>query len=276
MSAPGRDPGRTSSSDSGGVTDRLRGLVGGEGLPDRQSLPRWVAPLPAAVENLGLHLAPLVVAVNLAGTAFGFWYYRFQFSVESPFVWPLVPDSPLATLFAALAFFLWWRGRPSEYVTALAFFGCWKLGLWTPYVLAVFADGFLATVAPPGLAIALLGADVAVPAMYGFLFVSHLAMVVQAFVLHRISGFPVRAVVVAVAWYGLNDVVDYFIPVVGSPHHTLLPAQEIVDGLATHPSPTHEIAAAGAVVLTLSAAVVTLSTRVYSLELAVGDRRGGS
>jgi uncharacterized membrane protein YpjA len=103
--------------------------------------------------------------------------------------------------------------------------------------------------------------------MYAFLFCSHLAMVAEAFVVHRFAAFPVRAVAVAAAWYGLNDVVDYFVPVVGSPHHTLLPAQEFVDGLATHPSPTHEVAAAGAVVLTLAATFLALATRVRTLEL---------
>jgi uncharacterized membrane protein YpjA len=95
-------------------------------------------------------------------------------------------------------------------------------------------------------------------------------MVVQAFVLHRVAAFRLRAVVAALAWYGLNDVVDYFVTPFGTPHHTLLPGQTRVGGLGgfTHPSPTHEIAAAGAVVLTLSAAVLLLGTRVAKLRTA--------
>jgi uncharacterized membrane protein YpjA len=229
---------------------RLRALIDGDGLPDPTPLPRWLAPLPTAVENLGLSLAWPVVAINLLGTAFGFWYYRFQFAVEPLLALPFVPDSPMATFFVAAAFALWKLGRPNEYVSALAFFGCWKLGLWTPFVLLAFADGFLATTALP---------------MYAFLVGSHLMMVVEAFVLHRIADFPVRAVGVAAAWYGLNDVVDYFVPVVGTPHHTLLPGQRVVDGAITHVSPTHEVAAAAAVTLTLSATFLTLATRVWTL-----------
>jgi uncharacterized membrane protein YpjA len=227
----------------GGVVGRL---VGSDGLPQRESLPRWVAPLPAWLENLGLSLAPLVVVTNLVGTAFGFWYYRFQFAVEPVAVWPLVPDSPTATLFAALAFAAWYVGRPNEYLSALAFFGCWKLGLWTPFVLTVFADGFLATTALP---------------MYAFLFGSHLAMVVQGFVIHRFADFPLRAVGVAAGWYGLNDLVDYAVPILGTPHHSLLPGQRATAAGFTHPSPTHEIAAAGAVALTLTATALALGTR---------------
>jgi uncharacterized membrane protein YpjA len=228
-------------------------------LPERESLPRWVAPLPRWIEDVGLLLAPLVVLTNLAGTAFGFWYYRFQFAGTELAAWPLLPDSPLATLFAALAFGLWYVGRGSDYAAAFAFVGCWKLGLWTPYVLVVFADAFLASTPLP---------------LYLFLVTSHLAMVLQAFVLHRVSTFRVRALVAALAWYGLNDVVDYFLTPFGTPHHTLLPGQARVGGLGgfTHPSPTHEIAAAGAVVLTLSAAILLFSTRVAKLRCRVeGD-----
>jgi uncharacterized membrane protein YpjA len=232
---------------------RVGALVDDAGLPAADPLPRWLAPLPRAVENLGLRLAWLVVAVNLVGTAFGFWYYRFQFAAEPPVVWPVVPDSPVATLFIALSLALWKLGRSSETVNALAFFGCWKLGLWTPFVLVAFADGFLAATALP---------------MYAFLLGSHLMMVVEAFVVYRYSDFPVGAVAVAVAWYGFNDLVDYFVPVIGTPHHTLLPGQRVVDGTITHLSPTHELAAAGAVVLTLTATFLTLAIRVKKLESA--------
>ncbi len=229
-------------------------LFSGEGLPDRDALPWYVAPMPPWLENLGLNLALLVAGVNLVGTAFGFWYYVPQFGLEPVVMWPLVPDSPTATLFIALALLAWRAGRPNEYLSALAFFGCIKLGLWTPYVLTAFKADF----------------SYLHWAMYNFLFWSHLAMVLEAFLLHRFSDFPVRAVAVAVGWYGLNDLVDYFVPVVGGPHHTLVPAEPIVDGVVRHVSPAHELAAAGAVVLTLAATFLALTTRVKKLEARDG------
>ncbi|WP_423750791.1 DUF1405 domain-containing protein [Salinirarus marinus] len=225
-------------------------LVDG-GLPERDSLPWWLAPLPRWLEDVGLSLAWVVVAINVVGTAFGFWYYRFQFAAEPIAVWPLIPDSPVATLFIALSLAAWKLGRSNEYLNALAFFGCWKLGLWTPFVLLAFRDGFLEFTPLP---------------LYAFLLTSHLSMVVEAFVVHRYADFRVGAVAVAVAWYGLNDVVDYFVPLVETPHHTLLPGQRTVDGVITHVSPAHELAAAGAVVLTLTATFLALSTRVKKLE----------
>jgi len=244
----------------------LADLASDDGLPDRPDLPWYVAPLPRAVERLGLRLAAPIVVVNLVGTAFGFWYYglhplplsdpliTWQLGGTPPSMWVFVPDSPVATLFIALALGLWRLGRPNEYVSVLAFFGCWKLGLWTPFTLAAFADGFLASTALP---------------MYLFLFGSHLAMTVEGFLLYRISEFPTRAVAVAAAWYGLNDVVDYFLAPAGTPTHTLMPGQRLIAPGAgfTHLSPTHEIAAAGAVALTLSATFLALATRVKLLEV---------
>jgi uncharacterized membrane protein YpjA len=240
----------STQSEDTGLRSLLERLVSGDGLPDPDPLPWYVAPMPTWLENLGLNLAVLVAVVNLVGTAFGFWYYLPQFGLEPAVMWPLVPDSPTATLFIALALLAWRVGRASEYLTALAFFGCIKLGLWTPYVLVAFKADF----------------SYLHWAMYNFLFWSHLAMALEAFLLHRIGDLPVRAVALAAFWYGLNDLVDYFVPLVGGPHHTLIPAEPIVGGAVQHVSPAHELAAAGAVVLTLAATFLALTTRVKKLE----------
>ncbi|AGB16771.1 putative membrane protein [Halovivax ruber XH-70] len=210
-------------------------------------LPRWLAPVPNRLEDLGLRLAWLVVAVNLAGTAFGFWYYRYQFVETATVMWPFVPDSPLATLLIALAIAAWKLGYEQPWLTALAFFGNLILGLWTPFTLVVFADQFAAQ----GIA----------PAMYAFLFGSHLAMALQALVLYRISDFPPWAIAVALCWYTLDLVVDYFVPVVGEPHHTTLPVAR--DEPIALGADALGIAGAGATVLTLLALFLAFSTHVY-------------
>ncbi|MCO8252645.1 DUF1405 domain-containing protein [Haladaptatus sp. AB618] len=238
-------------------------------LPARETLPRYVAPLPEWLEDFGLRMAWPIVIINLIGTAFGFWYYGFhpypfsdplmtwQFSVEPVSMWLFVPDSPMATLFIAISLALWKLGRNNEWMNMLAFFGCLQLGLWTPFVLAVFHNGFLQDTSGP---------------MYAFLFCSHLSMVVEAFLIYRYSSFPVGAISFAVLWYGFNDVVDYFIPIVGTPHHTALPAQKLMaNGWFNHPVHTHRIAAAGAVVITLLATFLALTTRIEKLESRVKD-----
>ncbi len=114
----------------------------------------------------------------------------------------------MATLFIGRSLATWRLELGHEYVNALAFFGCLKLGLWTPYVLLAFKSDF----------------SYLHWAMYNFLFWSHLAMVVEAFLIQRYAEFPVMSVAVAVFWYGFNDVVDYASRV-GWPHHAGLRAE---------------------------------------------------
>jgi uncharacterized membrane protein YpjA len=239
-------------------------------LPARHDLPWFVAPLPDWLEDLGLRLAWLVVAVNLAGTAFGFWFYGPQLGYTEPVMWPFVPDSPLATLFIALSLASWKLGYADRvpWLHALAFFGCIKLGAWTPVVLTVFPVEY------PGGSLAALGTlgFVWEYGLYAFLVVSHLAMVVEAFLVHRYAEFGVGAVAVATAWYTWNDIVDYLVPIVGEPHHTALSAEPFAPGpqVFDHSVPAHDIAAAVAIVLTVTCVFLALSTRVAELRAERG------
>jgi uncharacterized membrane protein YpjA len=234
----------------GSALDGYRWLL--ESEVARQDLPRYVAPLPEALENLALNLAWLVVAVNLAGTAFGFWFYRFQFERTPAEMWLFVPDSPLATLFVAGALAAWKLGRPLEWLTALAFFGNVVLGGWTVWVHLAFWDSF----------------GYLHPAMRQFLIWSHAAMVLQAFLLHRISGFPPRAVAVATLWYALDTTVDYFVPVRGDLHHTFIPIER--DAPVFLGADALGVAAAGAVLLFVAALYLAMLTRIGKLRAAPG------
>ncbi|MHB9285436.1 DUF1405 domain-containing protein [Halobacteriales archaeon Cl-PHB] len=218
-------------------------------LPSSEGLPGYVAPLPEWLENVGLRLAWLIVLVNLVGTAFGFWYYRLQLEATPLAMWVFVPDSPMATLFIALSLAAWRLDVDADWLHVLAFFGCIKLGLWTPYVQ-------LGLQSPAGIGLL----------MYWFLVLSHLAMAVEAFLIHRYAAFSVPAVAVATVWYTANDVLDYLYPVVGDFHHTVLRA-EYVDGTFDHTLVAHDLAAACAVVLTVICIFLALATRVEKLRL---------
>ncbi|MFC4439209.1 MULTISPECIES: DUF1405 domain-containing protein [Natrialbaceae] len=220
------------------------------GLPDRDPLPSYLAPLPKTIEDLGLRFAWLIVAINLAGTAFGFWYYAGQFATTPTVMWPWVPDSPLATLFIVLAIAAWKLGHEQPWLTALAFFGNIVLGLWTPFTLLVFADAY----------------SPLHPLMYQFLFWSHLGMVVQAYVLHRITDFPVWGVAVALVWYASNLLVDYHIPIVGDPHHTVIPVPR--DEPLFLGADALGVVAAGETTFVLLALFLALATRVKKCEAA--------
>ncbi|WP_436929190.1 DUF1405 domain-containing protein [Halosimplex halobium] len=235
-------------------------------LPESEGLPVYVAPLPDWLEDLGLRLAWPIALVNLVGTLFGFWYYagrplefapplvEGQLGAAPLLAYPLVPDSPVATMFIGLSLAAWKLDVDAGPLHALAFFGCIKLGLWTPFVQLVLNG-------PGGIAAWL----------YWFLVLSHLAMAVEAFLIHRYARFTVGSVAVALAWYGFNDVVDYFWPVLEGPHHTWLRAEPFVaPGVPDHAVLAHDLAAAWAVVLTLVATFLALATRVEKV------KRGGA
>ena len=247
---------------STGVGRRLDGFLAryfDRPLPEAGGLPRYLAPLPTWLENVALRLAWPIVLVTLLGTLFGFWFYagqRADLAIEGQLgaaplaAWPLIPDSPVATLFIALSFAAWRLDFDAEWIHALAFFGCIKLGLWTPYVQ-------LGLNGPEGIALWL----------YVFLIVSHLAMAVEAFVIHRYAAFSVGSIALALAWYGLNDVVDYFWPILDGPHHTWLRAEPFVSaGVPDHAVAAHDLAAACAVVLTMLATFLALATRIEKMK----------
>ena len=233
----------------GTARERLERFLAEGDLPEPAGLPRYLAPLPRLLEDVGLRLAWPIVAVNLAGTAFGFWYYRFQFERTATAVLPFVPDSPAATLFIALSLAAWKLGRNNEYLNAFAFFGCIKLGAWTPFVLLAYPAANLATT-PLWL--------------YLFLVTSHLAMVVQAFVIHRYARFPVLAVGAAAAWYSVDFVVDYLVPVASGYTHTTLVPEVTASGI-DHTVPAHGLAAAAAFLLTVIPLFLALATRARKL-----------
>ncbi|MGQ0536769.1 MAG: DUF1405 domain-containing protein [Methanobacteriota archaeon] len=146
-------------------------------------------------------LAWPLVALNLGGVAFGFWYYAEagQFAATPAALWVFVPDSPLAVLYFALALGSLRLGFGRPWLTALAAVANVQVGLWTTYVLVRYADGF-GTWDPSDLNFYLL-----------FL---HLGMVAQAFVLAGDLS-PLRGWGLLVpAWFLAHWAMDYLVPVV--------------------------------------------------------------
>lgn len=240
---------------SGGVGHRLDGAISryfDHPIPASRGLPRYVAPVPEWLENIGLRLAWPVILLNLLGTAFGFWFYSAQLSETPMIMWPIVPVSPLATLFMALSLAAWRLDISAEWLHALAFVGCLKYGLWTPFVQIVIN-----------------GPGAIDPLLYQFLIWSHLAMAVQAFLIHRYASFPVWAVAIATAWFVLNDMLDYFLTVFGGPHHTWI-RELYVNGGFDRTVAAFDYAAGFAVVTTVLAVFLALATRIAILEVRSG------
>ncbi|WP_144904316.1 DUF1405 domain-containing protein [Halobellus captivus] len=216
-------------------------------IPTTDSLPAYLAPLPARVETMVLRLVWVVVAVNLAGTVFGFWHYRFQLLDSHPVIWPAVPDSPLATLCMVASLVSWKIGKNRNWIHALAFVGNLKYGFWVVVVQLAIND-VLATGDPYNW----------------FLLVSHFGMGLQALVIYRYAEFTIPSVAVATAWFSFNDMVDYFVPLVGDYHHTFFGPR--LGNAVDHTVPAHDVAAAAAVGLTILGTFLALAIRIRQIE----------
>jgi uncharacterized membrane protein YpjA len=145
--------------------------------------------------------AAIIAAINLVGIVYGFYYYREQFAVTPVWLWPFVPDSPLAVLWAELALIAYWIGWRPGALDALAFVGNVQVGLWTVYVLLAYASDF-GTYAMNLNTILLAGH--AGMAVLGTIFLDGLRKE------HGVA--PRRAWIaigVAAAYYLVNDALDY-------------------------------------------------------------------
>lgn len=148
-----------------------------------------------------------LAAVNIAGTAFGFFFYYPQLGDNPIHLWLFIPDSPLATLFAALTFLLITHRKRKSIIEALAVIGNLKYGLWTVFVLIYYSEIFYA------------GNPLW---MYLFLLVSHLGMALQAFFIAEISEIDIKAFLAASSWFIVNDIIDYSLGI-----HTRLYTSEV-------------------------------------------------
>lgn len=163
-----------------------------------------------------------IMAINLGGIAYGFFYYLPQFlgtghplvqeyfpgvasgsAIEAApwYLWILIPDSPLAVLWAQLALLLYSLGRRNDYVDALAVVANIQVGLWTAYVLTFYWETF---------GIYKLNLNF-------WLLWLHLGMAAQALIfLHDLRGAGRRVVGAILAWVLFNDLMDYAYPGYGT------------------------------------------------------------
>lgn len=137
------------------------------------------------------YVLPLLF-VNLAGSAYGYWWYHQQLA-ETPFyAWPLVPDSPLSTTLFAAALGAYLAGAKFLLLAVLACVANVKYGLWAMAMISHFwwLEGKVTFVE-------------------SLLWLSHLGMVAQGLLFWRPLSYPPTTVLVAGGWMLLNDLADY-------------------------------------------------------------------
>jgi uncharacterized membrane protein YpjA len=152
-----------------------------------------------------------ILLVNLVGIAYGFYYYAPQFADTPVWLWPLVPDSPMAILLMTVALGFVAVDRSKPWLNLLGSAAMLQVGVWTAIVLAWFPQHFGFSYLPN------LGCTEG--AVFGcgnlntYLFYLHLGMALEPLVVA--DQLPLEIAPFAAVGGGLlaHDVIDYTWPV---------------------------------------------------------------
>lgn len=134
----------------------------------------------------------LLLIINILGTAYGYYWYKWQLEITDPIFLIFVPDSPTASLFFSIALFGWLVNRHFKLIEALALITLVKYGLWA-VVMNIWTQF-------EGSPIGIVG---------WMLIASHFAMAVQAVLYIPFYKFNWIHILIAAIWTLHNDVIDY-------------------------------------------------------------------
>ncbi|MFD1360548.1 DUF1405 domain-containing protein [Lentibacillus salinarum] len=134
----------------------------------------------------------LLFIINLLGTAYGFYWYRYQLSETPAIFLPFVPDSPMASLFFTIVLLFFLLKKNAPYIEALGMITLFKYGIWAVImnILTLLMEGSLG--------------------WSGYmLMLSHGAMAVQGLLYVPFYKIEWRHIAVAAVWILHNDIIDY-------------------------------------------------------------------
>jgi len=134
----------------------------------------------------------LLLVINIAGTIYGFYWYKWQLADTPAIFKAFVPDSPTASLFFVIVLIAFLMGKNWPLIEALAIVTGFKYGIWAVVmnILVYFVEGGLSW---PGI----------------MLIISHFAMAVQGILYAPFYRIKWWHLIVAAIWTLHNDVIDY-------------------------------------------------------------------
>jgi len=130
--------------------------------------------------------------INLLGTIYGYFWYRFQIADTPVHLLPFVPDSPTASLFFTLVLFFLLLKRYTSFIAAFAAITSIKYGIWA--VVAILWG-------------AALGDQLNFS--HYMLMVSHLGMAAEAIIFYRFYRIRWIHLCAVAIWTLFNDLFDY-------------------------------------------------------------------
>ncbi|HAM81170.1 DUF1405 domain-containing protein [Ornithinibacillus bavariensis] len=134
----------------------------------------------------------VLLIINLLGTIYGYYWYRYQLVITPDIFLLFVPDSPTASLFFTIFLLFFIYNKHFPLVEALAIITLFKYGVWAVVMnlLTLLVNGSLS---PEGY----------------MLMASHGAMAIQGLLYAPYYKIKVIHIVIAAIWTLHNDVIDY-------------------------------------------------------------------
>lgn len=142
----------------------------------------------------------IILWINILGSLYGYYFYSKQLSETPVSLWLFVPDCPLYTTLFAIVLLLLLSGYRNTLFNLIVSIGLIKYGVWTLFILSSFRDFYFFS-----------SSDIAASA--AILFILHMGQALEGFT------FPFGKIkewhiAVALGWFLLNDILDYFGPAV--------------------------------------------------------------
>ena len=137
-------------------------------------------------------LFPLLVLINIAAILVGIYYYYGQLVSVPLQLLIFVPDCPLYVLLALLIIAKIVKNDAFAFLVSV---GMVKYSLWTIFIFLIFSGIYFA---PAALPITLL------------FIAGHLGMLLEGLAVAPKKKVAVAAVLLALGWFLLNDISDYF------------------------------------------------------------------
>jgi uncharacterized membrane protein YpjA len=166
-------------------------------LPGMYELKKSVRNFVFLFQSSYRNLIYFLIISNLAGTLYGFYYYKYQLMNSSIIFWPLITDCPNASLFFSVSAILIVLGKKKDGFSYFAASNMFKYGVWTMVTLLYHSDYFFS----PERWL-----------LYSGIFVTHFILLMESIpVAATIEKISLKGSFFTLSWLLFNDFSDYIL-----------------------------------------------------------------
>jgi uncharacterized membrane protein YpjA len=131
----------------------------------------------------------IISIINILAGLYSIFYYLPQLEITNPLLWVFVIDCPLYSVLFGIIIYQTSKNKFNPMLGLVSIIGNIKFGMWT--ILALTLPGLLT--------------------MYPLFVVGHLLLIFETILLYKLFKFRIKHMLIVLAWFLLNDILDYFV-----------------------------------------------------------------